>query len=394
MALYRAFKEYDHLVAFIEGDLRFGSLGYYTGIEDAARRDAMEGCASGLIRDVNWYLHFSSTNPVYISCFGKTETAVSKFGRHIMKLNDENALVQRIRDSLPKDTAVHWEDVVYNDDLGYDTEPTPKELDDRFLRTKPRKFEAEQERRLVIRFDSRFRIANETLTLALGDIDGIAEICPPNIEMHKKPTVTVAVIDVGSPKAGKLGWAIRSRNGEVCQGMNLDRMIEHIAEALREGPVALGLESPLFIPLADEPNEITTARQGEGRYPWSAGAGAAATTTGLGIATYALSSIRQRFGDARPTVDWRQGNWQAGDLLLFEAFVAGAAKGTSHSDDARLAIEAFLDAWSASSAPDSALGSSKVTSLIGTAILRAGWARESTLLETSCLVVRAPDKRN
>ena len=61
--------------------------------------------------------------------------------------------------------------------------------------------------------------------------------------------LTVAVIDVGSPKQGRLGWAIRRPAEPLQSGRNLDEFLVRVAAALSDGAVALGFEAPLFIPV-------------------------------------------------------------------------------------------------------------------------------------------------
>ena len=75
-------------------------------------------------------------------------------------------------------------------------------------------------------------------------------------------------------------------------------------------------------------------------------------------------------------------------VFLWEAFVTKSAKLGTHSDDAEAAVKHFLSAL-----PDPmsvGLGATvEVHSLLGAALLRAGWSRDLTLLEQPCLVLRA-----
>jgi hypothetical protein len=56
--------------------------------------------------------------------------------------------------------------------------------------------------------------------------------------------IAVGVVDVGSPKASKLGWAILAPDQEACQGRGLDDFIEHMvglsAQCLRGEPQGRG----------------------------------------------------------------------------------------------------------------------------------------------------------
>ena len=89
----------------------------------------------------------------------------------------------------------------------------------------------------------------------------------------------VAVIDVGSPKAGKLGWAFQRDDDPVETGSNLDEIVDRMGAALEVTSVALGFEAPLFVPYRNDAMTLTNARAGEGNRPWSAGPGAITNKT-------------------------------------------------------------------------------------------------------------------
>jgi hypothetical protein len=49
-----------------------------------------------------------------------------------------------------------------------------------------------------------------------------------------------------------------------CEGNDdIDCCIEVLASVLREGPLALGFEAPLFVPKRDDPSKLLKAREGE-----------------------------------------------------------------------------------------------------------------------------------
>jgi hypothetical protein len=154
----------------------------------------------------------------------------------------------------------------------------------------------------------------------------------------------VAVIDIGTP--GKnLGWAIDEPDDA---GTDLKVRIEILIASLREGPVALGFEAPQFVPIRDNPVELTKARDCESGprlppRPFSAGAGAAVLVTSLVVAPYVLSCLRDKLPQATATFDWRHPLTKPGELLLFEALVTNQGKETPtrHVEDARLAVESF-----------------------------------------------------
>jgi hypothetical protein len=95
--------------------------------------------------------------------------------------------------------------------------------------------------------------------------------------------MNVAVVDIGRPGAN-FGWAMVGNI--TAEGTDIDVCVETLAAALRNGPLALGFEAPMFIPIRTDPKRLTAARSGEvGKgmavRPFSAGAGAAALVTGL-----------------------------------------------------------------------------------------------------------------
>jgi len=153
----------------------------------------------------------------------------------------------------------------------------------------------------------------------------------------------IGVIDVGSPKLGRLGWCIGSAEGDVQhEGVDLDRLIPHIATHLTRRGLILGLEAPLFVPVRTDVLALTKGRLGEGRRPWSAGAGAQVLALNLPIMIYLLQAIKRAFPTVRLCIDAKTFGAQAGELLLFEALVSGADKGDSHVADARIMLQACL----------------------------------------------------
>src|ERR1700733_7616065 len=91
--------------------------------------------------------------------------------------------------------------------------------------------------------------------------------------------------DIGSVKKGNFGWArlCHEEMESECEARNsiLD-LVRAVVEDLKRGnPVALGFECPLFVPLPEDPGDLTKERVGERDRPWSAGAGAACLATGL-----------------------------------------------------------------------------------------------------------------
>lgn len=144
---------------------------------------------------------------------------------------------------------------------------------------------------------------------------------------HGRADIAIGVIDVGSPKGGKLGWAILGPNAEPVLGKDLDAFIDAMTTLGANWPLAIGFEAPLFIPTPAEALKILSGRRGEGSRPWSAGAGAAVTTAAFAVVTYTLAGLRRGLSQATASTDI--GTWptRPGDTLFFEAFVTVAARG-------------------------------------------------------------------
>jgi hypothetical protein len=202
----------------------------------------------------------------------------------------------------------------------------------------------------------------------------------------------VCVIDVGKP--GKnLGWALSGP--EPADGTDLDACIEAIAIALRNGPVALGFEAPMFTPIRDDAIALTKARHGEAMRgvsrPFSASAGATVLVTALVIVPFVLNRLRVLAPAARATLEWRKPMVGRADLLLFEAFVTNQKKtaDTRHVEDAYLAIAEFQRGMADPASFDSAVVEGTSLNLLGAAMLRTGWSSDVAAVGEECLVVRA-----
>jgi alkylated DNA nucleotide flippase Atl1 len=139
---------------------------------------------------------------------------------------------------------------------------------------------------------------------------------------------------------------------------------------------------------AGRPVSARAARRGEGNSPWSGGPGTAALATGLVQAAWILRALRDRCPEVTAYVDWNEFTSAEGGLLLWEAFVTGQGKVTTHIDDALIATKTFRDAL-----PDplaaNAVEADEPLSLIGSALLWSGWSTDTTSLHKPCLVVKA-----
>jgi hypothetical protein len=212
--------------------------------------------------------------------------------------------------------------------------------------------------------------------------------------------LTIACADVGSVKSGKFGWALRDplrspdRMQESPENASISEFAEEIAGRIGEDrSVALGFECPLFIPVRDDPEDLTNAREGEGSRPWSAGAGSGSLVTGLAETVWMFSQIRDHLGSEPPvTFDWEEFQDTNGALLLWEAFVSGDSKVGSHSGDAGAAVKSFHDGLSSADefpGDIDLIDEKDVFSLVGASLLRAGWDVGRDILSEPVFVVAA-----
>ena len=201
--------------------------------------------------------------------------------------------------------------------------------------------------------------------------------------------LAVYCADIGSIAQGNFGWAGRVlSSSDSISGTAIEDLAAQVCKSLGDGvPVALGFECPLFVPHPLNPVELTRARRGESSRPWSAGAGLGSLATGLTETAWILSRVHETV-TPEPTLflSWPKFEESGKGLLLWEAFVTGSKKGTSHEADAVLAVEAFLAAL-----PDPSdknlIHEPQVFSLIAASALRAGWASAAALIGQPCLVL-------
>lgn len=199
--------------------------------------------------------------------------------------------------------------------------------------------------------------------------------------------------DIGSAKSGNFGWASVDATGATLgSGTDMSELAAAVADAAADGPVALGFECPLFVPLRSEPERLLLGRKGEGNRAWSAGAGSGALATGLVQVSWLLTRIRaMRVPPPKAFVGWPEFVNEGSGLFLWEAFVSGPGKSrraeNQHVADATAAAQAFARAL-----PDptsvNAIDEAEVVSLIGMALLRSAWTTDVTWLSRPCLVVR------
>lgn len=202
--------------------------------------------------------------------------------------------------------------------------------------------------------------------------------------------------DIGSVAKGNFGWA-RLIGVQFHRDSCIVALVDDVASALAKGrKVALGFECPLWAPVSENPRCLTNRRRVDGNRPWSAGAGAAVLATGFTEVPWILREIAVRLkerGSPLPSVhlDWSEFQHNHSGLFLWEAFVTGKAKAPrsdetrSHANDALYACRELANHPPGPADKDA---EPRVRSLIGGAILWAGWDTNLDLLHLPCIVVK------
>lgn len=236
-----------------------------------------------------------------------------------------------------------------------------------------------------------------------------------------RPTspLAIACADIGSVATGRFGWMVApalsttGQAGSPTDGSDIDSFVTEVARAIQRGRVALGFECPLWVPVADkeQPTNLTASRCVDlnPSRPWSAGAGAAVLTTGLTEVAWILDRLKGGSDEGPPVFfDWNSFRTSDRGVFLWEAFVSGGVSGSAkgagpHVDDAAVAVEEFRrrigphgtdDPTPAKCKPHCAAPNCKdkegvrTRSLIGAALLWAGWSSDANLLHRQCVVVR------
>jgi hypothetical protein len=195
----------------------------------------------------------------------------------------------------------------------------------------------------------------------------------------------VACVDIGSVANGRFGWWTSDH-----QSGHEPSVIAKVVASALEGnrPVALGFECPLFVPLPDDEVKLGCARPGEGNRAWSAGAGPQALTTGLVQVSWLLRAIKSSLSSPREAhLSWEEFKAEEKGLFLWEAFVSGKAKSSSHVGDAKAAGEAFLRSLPNPDSANAIVCATPVMSLVGAALLRTGWSNSPLILASPTLVI-------
>lgn len=203
--------------------------------------------------------------------------------------------------------------------------------------------------------------------------------------------------DIGAVSTNHFGWArlaVDEPGAPCTTGHDIGEFADAVAIDIDSGAhVAVGFECPLFVPISEDPRGLTAARLGERDRPWSAGAGACSLTTGLTETIWILDRMKRKTSIA-PAVflKWHPFREATAGLFVWEAFVTQAAKAGTHHGDAELAVMSFRDSLLDPEQRNAVVCAGQVRSLIGAALMQAGWVKELAWLSEPCLVIRVEPK--
>ena len=198
--------------------------------------------------------------------------------------------------------------------------------------------------------------------------------------------------DIGSIKKKNFGWC-RAELGKIDSwsiGTSIEEFSIGIAKDLSNGyKVAVGFECPLFLPIPDEPLNLTSARNGEKDRAWSAGAGCGALATGLTETVWILNRIKELAGiGIKVTFRWNEFTNEVFNLFIWEAFVSKGAKALTHSGDAEIAVKIFIKEYPLI-VQANAVTAENPYNLVAAALLRTGISNDIGMLSESCIVIKA-----
>ena len=210
--------------------------------------------------------------------------------------------------------------------------------------------------------------------------------------------------DIGSVKSGAFAWArITPDEQKPETSREIEELLPRIEADARQGRhIALGFESPLFMPIPENSSDLSQGRENEGARSMFAPAGGYVTTLGLHEMAWILGKLQERCGHLL-TYTLESSEWQSSQptpvLFLWEAFVSEGAHGETHEQDAISAAEEFRKVFQ--KVPATEVPASKVKSrdaqatlsLAHVAALWSGWATDHDRLTCEALVIK-PEKPN
>jgi len=199
--------------------------------------------------------------------------------------------------------------------------------------------------------------------------------------------------DIGSIRAGTFAWArIGPDGGNPIASTDIDNLVSRLLQDVStdDMSIAIGFESPLFMPVPADSSNLCHGRNGEGNRAMFAPSGATVATLGLHEIAWILKSIYDRAGVVLSyTLDWKVWPPQGASriLLIWEAFVSGVAHSDSHEQDAATAA-VFFQANENNLNIVNAVTTDKPLSMVHAAALWVGWAQDLERLSHGCLVLK------
>lgn len=211
-----------------------------------------------------------------------------------------------------------------------------------------------------------------------------------------KEDINVICVDVGrysdEERRNNFGWAYRKFSvNNIQTGTSIYELIEIIAEIIsNNSKLCLGFECPLWLPLSEDPSNLTKKRAQEGNRPWSAAAGACAMSVGIVQASWIFSKIKEKLPNKtiNSYFDWNNFLNSSDGVYIWEAFVTGKAHAATHVEDAENAVKAFIKINSAKDAKSEDLIQSKNIPIIAFLLKMANWQiSASEIIVTPQIVV-------
>lgn len=199
--------------------------------------------------------------------------------------------------------------------------------------------------------------------------------------------------DIGSIKSNKFGWCKKDLTSQdIVWGREIKEFTLGIIDDLsKEYKIALGFECPLFIPISENPLNLTSARFGEKNRPWSASAGSQVIAIGLAEMVWIFENIKDSSKkEIKITFDWNEFIKEDMNLFIWEAFVSGQSKTSLHERDAQKAIDKFYDLYLSGKINQiNDVDADNPFNLAACALLRANYSIDLKLIFEKCLVIKA-----
>lgn len=199
--------------------------------------------------------------------------------------------------------------------------------------------------------------------------------------------------DIGSISKGNFAWArVDPKGGNPIASTDIDVLVTRLLQDVNTDgmSIALGFESPLFMPIPADSANLCHGRNGEGNRSMFASAGVTVATLGVHEASWIMRTIYDHGGGLLTyTLDWNE--WPPKEtsrlLLIWEAFVSGAAHCGSHEQDAATATVFFKENENNLNAVN-AISTERPLSMVHAAALWVGWANDLERLKQCCLVLK------